>query len=338
MRIHSFIVCLVTVIAFGGDAAAAAQTNISGSTMGTTYSVMLAALPVGIDQDRLHGELDEILDRVDAQMSTYRDDSEVSRFNASSSTAWFPVSAATREVVAEARHVGLLSHGAFDLTVVPLVELWGIGRRIAPTPLPSDEAIRRAAVPVGFSKVETRKGSPAIRKQRSDMRIDLSAIAKGFAVDRLATHLESRGIEDYLVEIGGELRVGGTSPAGGAWRVAIERPSGEPLTAQTVVALTSGAVATSGDYRAYFEHGGRRYSHIIDPRTGRPVAHELVSVTVVDRSAMRADAYATALLVLGPRAGLVLAAQQGLAALFVSRERDGFIQVSTPQFEQHVIH
>jgi len=337
MRAFRIIACLVTIVACTGGTVAASHADISGSTMGTTYHVVLATLPSSIGEVRLHDEIDDILDGIDARMSTYRDDSEISRFNATSSTAWFPVSSDTRDVVAEARRVAVLSGGAFDATLLPLVELWGVGRRVAPVSLPSAGAIREASTSVGFSKVETRGGSPAIRKHRADVRIDLSAIAKGFAVDRVAAHLASRDIDDYLVEIGGEVRVGGTSPTGSAWRVAIEQPSGGPLAAQTVVALTSGAVATSGDYRHYFEHSGRRYSHVIDPRTGRPVAHQLVSVTVVDRSAMHADAYATALLVLGPRAGVELASEQGLAALFLSREEGGFAQVSTPQFKRYVI-
>jgi thiamine biosynthesis lipoprotein len=322
-------------------ACAAGVTRITGSTMGTTYAVSLPAVLGELDLAALRVEIETLLETIDERMSTYRDDSEVSRFNAAPTTRWFTVSADTRDVVDEAQRVGLASGGALDVTAAPLIALWGFGGAGGKPPSrfsePTQRAIAEVAERVGLSMLSTREDGPALRKSRADLHVDLSAIAKGFAVDRICTQLESHGIEAYLVEIGGEVRAHGHSPAGGPWRVAIERPSGEPLRAQTVLELTDGAIATSGDYRRYFWHDGRRYSHIIDPRKGRPVEHQLASVTVVDQTAMRADAYATALLVLGPEVGLRLAREHGLAALFVVREGDGFRQAGTPQLERYRI-
>ncbi|TFH23805.1 MAG: FAD:protein FMN transferase [Myxococcales bacterium] len=178
--------------------------------------------------------------------------------------------------------------------------------------------------------------SPALRKTRPDLEIDVSAIAKGFAVDRIADHLDGAGIENYLVEIGGELRGRGRREDGQPWSVAVQRPVEHRVTAQLIVRLEDRAMATSGDYRNYFETDGVRYTHVLDPRTGRPIAHGLASVTVIDPSASRADAVATALLALGPQDGLRLAEAEELAALFVVHDGDGFTERRTDAFERYV--
>jgi thiamine biosynthesis lipoprotein len=306
--------------------------------MGTRYVVRVGRLPAGTTAPALRTEVERILEKIDAAMSTYRPDSDISRFNRVSHTDWFAVSAQTRAVVDEALSVAALTDGAFDVTVGPLVELWGFGAHSGAASMPTEPAIRDAMRTVGALFVEARAQPPAIRKLRPEIELDLSAIAKGFAVDALADHLIARGIKNFLVEIGGELRVRGRTAAGDRWRVAIQKPTGEAGVAETVMSVEDMAVATSGDYRHFFTRDGERYSHVIDPRTGRPVAHDLVSVTVADSSAMRADALATGLLVLGPQLGRLLAARLTIPALFVSDGPGGFANFATPAFKELLVH
>jgi thiamine biosynthesis lipoprotein len=187
---------------------------------------------------------------------------------------------------------------------------------------------------VGYEKLEMRASPPALRKAAAGVAIDLDGIAPGWAVDRLAERLEALGVRDYLVEIGGEVRARGDSPEQRRWRVAVEKPLAGERVAQAVIELGNNGVSTSGDYRDYREMDGRRISHTIDPRTGLPVAHRLASVTVVHASVAAADAWATALMVLGPEEGMALARREGLAALFVEHGRRAgeFDEAETPQF------
>jgi thiamine biosynthesis lipoprotein len=312
-------------------------TEFIGTTMGTTYSVKVTDLPHRVDREALHAEIRRILAMVNARMSTYQAESELSRFNASASTEWFTMSTATLEVLDEALRVSRLGGGAFDVTIGPLVNLWGFGPPARSALPPADGHIRDALEKVGFRHMAIRKSPPAVRKNRPGMYIDLSAIAKGYGLDKVAEHLEQRNIDHYLVEIGGELRGRGHNPRGEPWKVAIEKPVAGPRSIYRVVQLRDGALATSGDYRNYFEKDGRRYAHIIDPRTGQPIAHNLASVTLIGQSAMSADALATALMVLGPEAGLRLATRENLAAFFVVRNGERFVEISTPAFERHVI-
>ncbi len=309
--------------------------ELRGSSMGTTYSIVLASLPKGLAADTLHAEIRGILEAANDQMSTYRASSELSRFNASSSTDWFRVSEGTRTVVAEALRIGRLSGGAFDVTVGPVVDLWGFGAAGPSAVAPTRERIDAALREIGYASLHVRPSPPAIRKERPELRVDLSGIAKGFAVDRIARHLEGAGVRNFLVELGGELRAHGSSPRGDPWRVAIEKPSPQGTTIQQVIRLENRALATSGDYRRYRVVNGARYSHIIDPRTGSPISHALASVSVVDASAMRADALATALMVLGPAEGLRVAERDGLAVLFLVKRGERFAEVSTPEFERY---
>jgi len=313
----------------------AGAASMDGFTMGTTYAVRLAALPAGLGIDKLRGDVVTILEEVDRSMSTYRADSELSRFNRLRSVDWVAVSADLRAVVSAALEVSRTSRGAFDVTVAPLVDLWGFGPSGGRHVVPGAAEIDAALAVVGTDLVEVRARPPAIRKRDPRVRIDLSAIAKGFAVDRIAERLLAVGVDGFLVEIGGEVRASGRRTPSSPWRVAIQGPSGEPLLAETIVNLEAAAIATSGDYRNYFDADGRRYSHVIDPRNGHPVAHHLVSVSVIDASAARADALATALLVLGPTDGLALAESRGIAALFVTEKDGGFADVPTHAFERY---
>ena len=292
---------------------------LNGATMGTTYSVQVLPPHADLDPDALQRRIDVLLAKVNALMSTYAPDSELSRFNATQSTDWFAVSPELVKVVDVARQVSDASGGAFDITVGPLVNLWGFGPESRPDALPAQTDIDAARARVGYHKLHTRAEPPALRKDQPDLYVDLSAIAKGYGVDRVATLLESEGLTDYLVEIGGELRGRGVNGRGEPWRIAVERPEAGRRSVFRIVPLHDLGMATSGDYRNFFEVNGKRYSHSIDPSTGWPVQHPLASVTVLADDCMWADAWATALLVLGTEKGHALAESRGLAALFISR-------------------
>jgi thiamine biosynthesis lipoprotein len=305
---------------------------ISGRTMGTTYLVKIARPPVNFSLSKLQAATGEVLEQINDAMSTYRTMSEVSRFNRSPSTDWFGVSPETALVVAAAQQISRESGGAFDVTVGPLVNIWGFGPGANQRQVPSAEKIAQALADSGFQNLQVRKVPPALRKSTGKLVIDLSAIAKGYAVDRIAALLEDSSINNFLVEIGGEIKTRGAKLDGSAWTVGIELPDDEQRNVQEVLALSSSALATSGDYRNFFERDGRRYSHTINPRTGRPVTHQLASVTVVADSCMLADGWATALMVLGPEQGYAYALRQDIAGLFVSRVAEGFSHRPTPAF------
>ena len=325
----------LSLIACDGGAARRV-TRITGTTMGTAYSVTIPWLPAGIEGPTLERDIEGVLTAVNAQMSTYRPDSELSGFNAAPSASWCRVSADTLAVVEEALRVSRLSGGAFDPTIGPLVDLWGFGPGGGRRGMPSGASIGETLERVGYRNIRVRIGPRALGKNREGVRIDLSGIGKGFGVDKVAEHLERLGVEYYLVEIGGELRGRGYNPRGEIWRVGIERPPAAQGAARRVVRLGGQAVATSGDYRIFFEHGGARYSHIIDPRDGRPVGHGLVSVTVIAPTTMQADALSTALMVLGPRAGADLARREQIAALFIARSDYGVSETMSPAFARYL--
>jgi thiamine biosynthesis lipoprotein len=311
-------------------------TQLSGATMGTTYGVKIPYLPPQIERERLGRGIARILESVDERMSTYRADSELSRFNAASPEA-MQVSRDTLTVIQEALRVARLSGGGFDPTVGPLVDLWGFGPGGAHGQLPSPERIEEVRRQIGFAKLRTGQEPPALGKRQGDVRLDLSSIAKGFGIDQVAEHLDRLGIRQYLIDIGGELRGRGYGPRGELWRIGIEKPAGASRSVQRVVRLGRQALATSGDYRIFFERDGQRYSHIIDPRDGRPVDHGLASVTVIAATAMEADALSTALMVLGPEAGFELAERESIAAFFIARNTKGFAEFVTRGFAPYLI-
>jgi thiamine biosynthesis lipoprotein len=314
------------------------ETNLlhfGGDTMGTRYGVKLAG---GFDEARaaaLREAVHAALDGVDRRMSAYRADSELSAFNRAQAAAPFALSAELYAVFAAAQAVSRASDGAFDVTVAPLVDTWGFGPpQGRPTrgvpPLARVQAQRPA---VGYRALRLDEATRSATKLREGLRADLGGIAKGHGVDLAARALEAEGVHDYMIEAGGEVRVRGRHADGRPWRIGIERPDAWPPRAHYVVPLAGGAMATSGDYRIYFEQDGKRYSHEIDPASGFPIDHRLASVTVVAGDCMRADALATALIVLGPERGWALAQVQGLAAYFIERDADGrFTGRATPAF------
>lgn len=335
--LYGLLCCIALALLLGCEkppVPTGAPLTISGSTMGTYYRVTLASTPVTISEDELRASIELCLDSINTKMSTYLADSEISRFNLSRDTHWFPVSLETATVVSEALEISQQSDGAFDITVGPLVNLWGFGPTI-PTAqrIPNPETIINALEKTGSKHLQVRLNPPALKKDLAELQVDLSGIAKGFAVDSVAGVLEKMGQKDYLVDIGGELRAGGKKEDS-PWIVAIERPDPSQRAIQKAMILNDLAIATSGDYRNYFEVEGHRYSHQIDPGTGRPIHHKLVSVSVVDASCMRADAWATAMMILGPQKGAEIARKAKLATLFIVHENGEYIEMKSPQFDQ----
>jgi thiamine biosynthesis lipoprotein len=310
--------------------------RFEGGTMGTTYHVTVVSPPAGLERSAAGEGVDAALQRVNAQMSTYRADSEVSRFNAARPGAWFAVSAGTLDVVATALDVHALSGGAFDITVGPLVDLWGFGAGSRSSyRVPGEEDIARAAAKVGSDALRVRREPPALLKTAA-REIDLSAIAKGYGVDRAALWLESRGVINYMVEVGGEVRTAGLNPDNLKWQIGIEAPEMLRGHALAAIAVSGESVATSGDYRNFFERDGERYSHTIDPVTSRPIRHGLASVTVLASDCKTADALATAIDVLGPDKGMELAERERIPVYMLVRAGEGFESRSSTAFKPYL--
>ncbi len=304
-----------------------------GSTMGTYYRVQVVADDLDREgRQALAAAIEEELEGVNGRMSTYLPDSELSRFNRHRATTPFELSPSTFEVFAAAMAASRRTGGAFDVTVGPLVDAWGFGPGVGEPPELDQAAVRQVLDRIGFEKLELDAASRTARKTRADLSCDLSGIAKGYAVDRVAERLAELGAADVWVEVGGEVRAAGTNARGQTWRLGIERPQLLPGELQRIVPLADLAVATSGDYRNYREIGGERFSHLIDPRAGWPIRHRLASVSVFHPRCMVADALATALMVMGAEEGYQLALAENLPVFFLVRDGDGFVERGTPAF------
>ncbi len=303
---------------------------VQGRTMGTTFKIRIAG--DGLDESlrrRVEEETSRRLTQIDGWMSNWNPESEIARFNSQHDTRNFPVSPETAEIVAFAIALNEASGGAFDISVGPLVARWGFGNdaRIDGPPSKDEIAKLRSHMGAGVLRVSSNSaiGGPFLGKNDPLVEIDLSAIAKGYGVDHVANGLAGLGRRDYLVEIGGEVRAKGERPGGGPWRIAIEKPLDDGRGVQFIIELQDEAMATSGDYRIFYIEGGKRFSHTIDPRTGRPVEGGPASVTVVAKTAAKADAWATTLMVLGEKDGLPLAEKRGIAALLLVRDENATI-------------
>lgn len=335
--IPCLIHCLIAAISLAITprvCGAESLTEFSGETMGTTYSIKFQP-PASFDAAAVKASIAKRLDEIDERMSTYRDDSELARFNRESKVdEWFAVSQETAEIVTLALKIAEQSEGAFDPTVGPLVDLWKFGPQsgaanFAP---PADDAIQAALARVGYSKLQARTDPPALKRTVEGLTVDLSAIAKGHGSDSLAEILRDAGVEHAMVEIGGEVQTISTRPDGEPWRIGVEAPTPGERKLHSVIALDGQALATSGDYRNFYEHEGHRYSHTIDPRTGRPVEHTLGSATIRSESCARADALATAFLVMGPEAGLEFANRRDVAAMLLNRTDAGVVELRSDTF------
>jgi FAD:protein FMN transferase len=326
----------------GGPETPSSTLEFRGPTMGTTWNVKIAPgdrRVEGDDSIRIDRRIRDDLARINLLMSTWDPESELSRFNRHTGPEAFPVSPETFDVFQWSIEMAALTEGALDVTVAPLVEAWGFGA--APeegTTAPDPETLERLRQATGVHLLELDPERRAIRKLRPEVRVDFSSIAPGYAADRLGAILADEfGFTDFLVDVGGELVARGRNEQGQPWQVAVERPDVRGRSVARIVPVTNAAIATSGDYRNYREVDGERVSHILDPRTGRPVTHRLASVTIVDDLAVRADALATALMVLGPEEGMALAERIDLAALLLVRnERGGFEEQMSARFEELV--
>jgi len=305
--------------------------------MGTTYTIKLNISETKIDRPTISTEIYHRLDEINSQMSTYMETSTLSLFNQSNTQDWKEIPPELYAVIEEALRINKLSYGAFDITIGPVVNLWGFGPEAQLEIIPEESTIKETLDNVGSQKIHLREQPYAIRKDKPDLYIDLSAIAKGYAVDVIADYLDKLSINNYMVEIGGEIKTRGVNPDNKIWQIGIEKPLNDQRSVQTIITLKNTAMATSGDYRNYFEENGNRYSHTIDPSTGKPITHKLASVTVLHPSTMTADAMATALLVLGPERGFELAVMENLAVMFIVRDKDNFIEIMTPQFQRTIV-
>lgn len=331
---------VLTFSSLTASSLAAAETiTLAGRAMGTTWSVKFFPPPPptpALDPALVTTRLAAHLEHLEVIFSTYRPTSELSRFNASVSTDWLPVSAELARVAHTARRISELTSGAFDATVAPLVLLWGFGPTRRTDALPTDSAIAAARARVGYRQLEIRLAPPALRKHSAEVTADFSSLAKGYAADSLSALLTSLGAPDHLIQIGGDIATSGQHP----WPAAIEQPHSSlsrppsPSLAATL-SLANQSLSTSGDTRNFFTVPGstRRYGHIIDPRTGRPVSSPLAAVSVVHPSCAESSALATALFVLGPEAGFALALRENLACLFLFRD-DAITALPTPAFKR----
>ncbi|SJL82214.1 Thiamine biosynthesis lipoprotein ApbE precursor [Vibrio palustris] len=325
------LVCVWTLL---GCTPQVDQVQFGGPTMGTTYHVKYILDENTPSVDLVQKQVDTLLEQVNAQMSTYQHDSELSQFNQYVGSEPFPVSHDTATVVREAIRLHAVTQGKLDVTVGPLVNLWGFGPEGRPNVTPTEQALEEKRSQIGIERLSV--VNDTLIKTQPSVYVDLSTIAKGWGVDKIANYLDNNHINNYMVEVGGEIRLKGHNRNGVPWRIAIEKPIDNERTVQEIISPKDMAMATSGDYRNYFEQDGVRYSHIIDPQTGRPIHHRVVSVTVLHPSCMTADGLATGLMVLGEHQGLEVAEQQNLPVLMIVKTEDGFKTVTSTAFQSYL--
>ncbi|TYL47502.1 FAD:protein FMN transferase [Marinomonas sp. IMCC 4694] len=304
--------------------------SFSGPTMGTTYTVKFFTTPDVTSSHDLKDDVDAILVKVNKLMSTYDPNSELSLFNALPAGQSASISEEMAYVIDKALLISEMSEGEYDITIGPLVNLWGFGPGKREDKVPAQDAIDEAKSRVGYQYLQL--DGRRLTKEK-DIYVDLSSIAKGYGVDAVADALQRRGIDQYLIEVGGEIVSKGVKPDGTPWKIAIESPAGGHNIAERIMSVTDIAVATSGDYRNYFEKNGVRYSHTINPITGRPISHRLVSVTVMDKTTTMADGLATAITVLGPEKGFEFAQKNGIAAYLLVKTDFGFEERPSDAFK-----
>ena len=322
---------LLSLLLIGCDSGPKGLVSYSGHTMGTTYHVTIVAdEKASIGQD----DIDELLAGVNQTFSTYIDSSEVSLLNENKSNEWQRLSPSLISLVAASQFISEASLGAYDITVAPLVDLWGFGPSFKPDALPSQSDIDKVMQDIGYHKIIVNTEEDKLRKLSPNVHLDFSSIAKGYGVDEVANYIESQGVFNYMVEVGGEMRLRGHNPDGKKWRIAVEKPDSSKRSIQRVIKLSDTAVATSGGYRNFFIKDEIEYSHTIDPKTGSPVQHHLSSVTVLSDECMTADAWATAFMVLGDKKGYDLAIEQKLAVLFIVKNGSEYHEVMTPEFKR----
>ncbi|GLQ30307.1 FAD:protein FMN transferase [Litoribrevibacter albus] len=313
-----------------------AKSSYQGQAMGTTYSVVYVT-DGQVEEGVIHARIDQAINLVNDQMSTYKTDSNLSIFNQKPAGACYKFPPDTYKVLEMAMEISETTNGAFDVTIGPLVNLWGFGPDYSDHTKPSDESIQELkSTKVGFHNVILKGDNLACKEK--DVYVDLSAIAKGYAVDLVAENLDKLGITSYLVEIGGELKAKGIKPNKELWHIAIENPQAEMgRSVHKVLELKDSGIATSGDYRNYYEVDGKRFSHTIDPKSGYPIEHNLASISVLHDSVAYADAMATAMNVMGPDKAMALAEKLQLPVYLLVKEPHGFEVKATDSFIQYII-
>jgi len=321
------------VLLLGACSRSSNPITLTGETMGTYWTVRLAELPPSQSIAGLRGQINRLLDKINDEMSTYRDDSVITRFNQADKDGLVELPDGFSQVLSEALYWAEASDGAFDPTTGPLVNLWGFGPDGSIEQPPSQADIDAVKQRVGWQKLDFDQDAQTLR-QSGQIYLDLSAIAKGWGVDKVAEHLARAGVEGFLVDIGGELRASGTRGDGTAWRVGIERPARDRREAVTIIEIMDLAIATSGNYRNFFEADGRQFSHLIDPRSGQPITHNTVSVTVVTETATAADALATALSVMDVEDAYAFARDRNLAVFWLLAGEEALSERMTPAFQR----
>lgn len=337
----SFFLLLIFVSLSGCDNLSLDMVNVQGRTMGTTYSVKIVGVKSELPSSKkLLAWSDSTFEKINQSMSTYIPDSELSLLNTSTSDQWKTVSSDLLYVLSLSQKISRLSGGAFDITIAPLVNLWGFGPKAQQEKIPVQNEIDEVKANIGFTKLQLDLKAKTMQKPIG-LTMDLSAVAKGFAADALAKVLVAKGYKNMMVEVGGELVLLGVNNRGEEWTIGIETPSYELLsdkkTPVRAVRLSGKGMATSGDYRNYYEEAGMRYSHTIDPSTGRPIVHALASVTVIADECAEADALATALNVMGPEKALTLAEDNSLAVYLIVRNGEEYDVQYSSAFRPYLV-
>ncbi len=322
MVFTALFICLFAVGCSRSENVARETVSFEGGIMGTTYHITVVAELSDVASASTAEAIEHALKHVDGKMSTYKADSEISRLNQAPGGVYVPLSAETFAMLQLALEINRETEGAFDITVGPLVNAWGFGPTALENP-PTEEELAALRKLVGPDKIELDSLTNSVRKSAKGVYCDLSAIAKGYAVDLVAELLKSRNLNAFMVEVGGEVRCSGLNAAGVPWNIAIEKPVSEGRVLQEVVGLSYISLATSGNYRNFYEIDGKRISHTIDPATGKPVDHALASASVLHERCALADAYATAMMVLGPEKGMEVAERLKLPVMFVLHGEDG---------------
>ncbi|HBR1292210.1 TPA: FAD:protein FMN transferase ApbE [Klebsiella quasipneumoniae subsp. similipneumoniae] len=317
---------------------ASTATVLDGKTMGTFWRVSV----IGVDEAKaqaLRAKVQAQLDADDHLLSTWKNDSALMRFNHATDTRPWPVSEAMADIVTLSLRIGAKTHGAMDITVGPLVNLWGFGPDKQPVATPDAQAIAAAKARTGLQHLQVinQSGRQFLQKDIPDLFVDLSTVGEGYAADHLARLMEQEGISRYLVSVGGALVSRGMNGEGKPWRVAIQKPTDQENAVQAIVDINGHGISTSGSYRNYYELDGKRISHVIDPQTGQPITHKLVSVTVIAPTALEADGWDTGLMVLGPEKAQQVVREQGLAVYMIVKEGEGFKTWMSPQFRTFLV-
>jgi FAD:protein FMN transferase len=317
------------------DKAESQEVFLEGKTMGTTYHIKFYDQQAQRDTAALQTQIDSLLVAINQSMSTYINDSEINVFNRLPAQQVMPISKDFRAVVKESMRLGE-STKTLDVTMGPLIDLWGFGPDKKPTNRPSDAELAKMVEKIGIDKLNlTEQG---LAKTVDNLELSFSATAKGYGIDKVAQLLESENISNYMVEIGGELRIAGKKPNNQDWKIAIEQPDAQPgeRKVHRVLAPGTNGIATSGDYRIFYKMDGEVYTHLIDPVTGMPIKHDLVSVTVLHPSAMTADGLATALTVMGMDKAQTYAEQHDLPVYLIAKSKEGLITYSSPAFKPYL--